>query len=393
MQPIHGGLCTFWLTALVCALERAASLQAAVVPMMQLIGFIWTYTGAAMPRKLQPRLLAAIRKLQHAAPAGTEPQHIEFDQLELWRPASNQTAEPYVDPQRVCMRAALGAVVATDPVLSALPQAKPLRTRFHRLTAGAVHRDAFPLEVVVAMHDVLHRLYQAMCQSSLHSAGPLDTALSMLCSWRGFGLVCSPYGIMHQRAAAQRIVRDVLQRPLPELVLSSKAYIMARVNALSHEHPIRSEAPARQERYARYKKEWDGQLVAVQQWRQPVLRLAEVARLMRARGATHMPVLTFVRGCEELRELPHELKESKFVVGKSYCELLGWGRAELPTSLPDGLVVEKYADVKRCQSMHAAAILTDCGEPFTSVLDAEQSTPSAPLPSLRLAPLASATEE
>ena len=35
MQPIHGRLCTFWLTALASAMENAATLEQAWVPMLQ----------------------------------------------------------------------------------------------------------------------------------------------------------------------------------------------------------------------------------------------------------------------------------------------------------------------------------------------------------------------
>ena len=387
MQPSHGLLCTFWLTALISALERATTLHQALVPMIQLTGYIWTYTGAAVPRKLQARLMAAIVQLKHAAPR--EPAcEIDLQNLEQWAPVLDSA--PYVTPQVICLREALCAVAATDSVLSQHDAAAQLRTGLRALQVETAHKDAMPLELVVALWGVLHRLYQSFCLLSANNAGPRNTVLVLTCSWRGMGLVSSPYGLMHKRPETERILLDVQQYSVAELVASGKAYMMALVNALAHEQPMPHNPACQNERYGRHKREWNVQLVAVQRWRQPVLPLSKVARYLQSRGGTHLPVMTFDRGSEELREEPLQVKQSKLVLGQQYHELLGWPPSALPSEVRDE-VINSHQDYVRTQISHKLAIQAEVGCVFSSALaEMPGMARIENLPSLQLAPLVNA---
>jgi hypothetical protein len=398
----------FWLSALVSSLLTAQSLGAARLAMIHIAVYLWTYTGAAVPKPLHELLASATERLASLpectrakggdegrgcprAPQAAPVQHnprLVFDAL-MWVYEIDQHL------QRQVPRAQAGAHAG--------------RCAAGGSATGMASPHAAPPFTSVLLNMWLILVTSPQVLQSPNCADPRDARLGVSACLRSLSLCMSAFGIACARDACERVLASCLDADLAHLECCGQAISVAMVASLHSgriyhnqpgDLPAAPELPAStRERYGRLPAAWEGKAVYAHLALagSACLLLSDVVSKLRSRGAAHLPLVFFRRMSQNMLS---SLSQPSGSLGEALCgmrphelaapglypEATGWDAHRLPASLRDRRV-EKSSELVLAQMEHFEALHQEFGGAFARA-ETVRAKDHIPLPSLDLAMLA-----
>lgn len=193
LQPTQPKLCSFWLGALIAALEGATARKHAELPTLVLTTYIFAFTGAAIPSAMQRPLVRGAVNLVRLAKGGTY---------------SSEAAKSTHGQARQNANLLLLRQILHDAVLSALPESQELQKHsfFAKLNPAAAMRA--PAQMLLRLQDATarahFRLQEGLEHLVRHMSGHAaqitqspphgtDCQLDLVLCVKGLGLCGSPW--------------------------------------------------------------------------------------------------------------------------------------------------------------------------------------------------------
>ena len=312
---------------------------------LQVACYMWTYTGVAVPAKLQGRLVRACAGIAQLPVA-----------------SGDYSCDPVV-----WLRNLVSWVVGTDAKLLQLGMVKGIARQNGAQVAVQPTVDRMPMCEVLTFFRLIDRMQHAGIEQSANSASEKDAMLSVTMSLRGHGLAASPYGIMCARTSVERVLNNWLDKGLQQLILEGQAIAVAQVASMQYKgeqaRAIPRSAPEGTERYAKWPQTWtEGTFVATFPNEVTATSMTQIAAKLTRKGGRHMPVCWVHRLPNELLEQPVPVKGKDFQASQYYLAG-GWEPAKLPQQVRS-VQVNTVQELQATQQRHAWFIVNRFGGPF-----------------------------
>jgi hypothetical protein len=267
----------------------------------------------------------------------------------------------------------------------------------HLSAEHAPHAPAPPGEEFLLTH-AIEPMYVSAVSQSTHAAGPQHVHIALTVMLRGHGLFTSAFAIDGARAEAQATLARWRDCDLAQLSKCGQALVMMTLGAPARDS-VRVPAelpppmpPAAPERYADMPAALDALVIPGTLPRERPNNertLGHIVRVLRRRGATHLPVMYWSKCSHELAghvcSRVHSSQTRGAMPGGAPFALAGCEEAAMPPELHTRYVATEE-ELRVAQQDHAMALAHAMGGVFRRV--AATDTPGGiHFPSLKLADL------
>ena len=381
VQPTRAALCTFWLAALIRGLQEAKHASEAILPAAVLAGYVWLYTGAAVPHHLQLKLVkATVNACKWLSPTDED----------LGRPEGQERGAHMSTPE---ILSTFSCKLLRDFVLTDLQFREnygECRAMYNEENASLFDNDCPESGFMVqsATNMLLEYLYNHSMCTTPHGCRPDDAIARIMVTLRGSGLCASPYGIF----CAPEATRNILQRWLNQgedprnpasgiqsLVEGRHASVTLRMQDIRTTPPVSSMPGGEHAAYmaSLAARAPAGQLYAPLQWLNAFVlpysvgepgspwqmpRMRDIFAALVAKRAPHLPTMLDAICADHLLDigmLPR-MAGTDAALPRAYKDVHGWSADSLPSALAQRHI-DSENDLRAAQIEHVQHVIEEQG--------------------------------